>query len=330
MGPHPPCSHCAPLSLQPPDFSPILTDNHVALRVCSEVGLMRSPLCWAPRRDSHSAFRCCTAPPPNPCFSLPLSPMGSSQQLPMSAPYEHQGPSFFPLFFKLKFRLVCNYIVKKACMQPNNRTTANNHKQYQYSAFFPPPKNKEGFPPSGATSRWVTPLRRSRVPSSNTVLMRPSPHPPTHTFVWQLLSFNFSYLFKKKPPTVRKKNLQRVWNWTFQLPHLRKKKKNQKQKRWPRFALLSNCVTGAVRNINNEQNKFRKEEGEKHPLDFWGQMCNFADFPGHRLAPRDILVYTRRTLPFWTVWRVSDDKGSKCSPCSSVCLCADIDGVDVE
>lgn len=328
MGPHPPCSHCAPLSIQPPDFSPILTDNHVALRVCSEVGLMRSPLCWAPRRDSHSAFRRRTPTPPllvSPCPSHPWVHHSSYQWV---LHMNTRVPPFFPLFFKLKFRLVCNYTMKKACMQPNNRTTANNHKQYQYSAF-PPPKNKEGFPPLGATSRWVTPLRRSRVPSSNTVLMRPSPHPPTHTFVWQLLSFNFSSLFKKKPPTVRKKTCN-VSGIELSNSLIWGKRKPKKQKRWPRFALLSNCVTGAVRNINNEQNKFRKEEGGKHPLDFWGQMCNFADFPGHRLAPRDILVYTRRTLPFWTVWRVSDDKGSKCSPCSSVCLCADIDGVDVE
>lgn len=130
---------------------------------------------------------------------------------------------FFLCFFNLSSGLFATTQWKKHVC---NQTTA----QLQITTnninilLFPPPKNKEGFPPSGATSRWVTPLRRSRVPSSNTVLMRPSPHPPTHTFVWQLLSFNFSSLFKKKPPTVRKKNLQRVWNWTFQLPHLRKKK----------------------------------------------------------------------------------------------------------
>lgn len=71
MVPHPPCSLCT-FSLWPkPLFLPLLTGNHVVLRVCSEVGLMRSPLCWAPRRDSHSAFRCYTALPSPSLFFLP-------------------------------------------------------------------------------------------------------------------------------------------------------------------------------------------------------------------------------------------------------------------
>lgn len=248
--------HPTPWFLPYPDRQPCGIES-VQWSGAHEESLVLSSKAWLP-----FSFQTPYPHPPTPCFSLPLSPMGSSQRFPMSAPYEHQGPSFFFLcFLNLSSGLFATTQWKKHVC---NQTTA----QLQITTnninilLFPPPKNKEGFPPSGATSRWVTPLRRSRVPSSNTVLMRPSPHPPTHTFVWQLLSFNFSSLFKKKPPTVRKKTCN-VSGIELSNSLIWGKRKPKKQKRWPRFALLSNCVTGAVRNINNEQNKFRKEEGGK-------------------------------------------------------------------
>lgn len=97
-------------------------------------------------------------------------------------------------------------------------------------------------------------------------------------------------------------------NWTFQLPHLKKKGGST-------LALLSKCVTGAVRNINNQLNRFL-EDAKPPPLLRTNVYIRLISKYAIQSEAQSSLH--QQHVAFWTVWRVSDDKGSKCSPCSSV------------
>lgn len=247
MGPHPPCSHCAPLSIQPPDFSPILTDNHVALRVCSEVGLMRSPLCWAPRRDSHSAFRRRTPTPPllvSPCPSHPWVHHSSYQWV---LHMNTRVPPFFPLFFKLKFRLVCNYTMKKACMQPNNRTTANNHKQYQYSAFSPSKKQRR-IPTFGCNFSLSHPFKTIPCAKQQHCVNAPLPSSPDSHLCLTAAVIQLQLFVQEKTSNCKKKKPATCLELNFPTPSS-EEKENPKNKNGDHASLycpivsLGQCAT---------------------------------------------------------------------------------------
>lgn len=225
MGPHPPCSHCAPLSIQPPDFSPILTDNHVALRVCSEVGLMRSPLCWAPRRDSHSAFRRRTPTPPPHSLFLP-APLTHGFITAVTNECSIWTPGyllFFLCFFNLSSGLFATTQWKKHVC---NQTTA----QLQITTnninilLFPPSKKQRRIPTFGCNFSLSHPFKTIPCAKQQHCVNAPLPSSPDSHLCLTAAVIQLQLFVQEKTSNCKKKNLQRVWNWTFQLPHLRKKK----------------------------------------------------------------------------------------------------------
>lgn len=153
---------------------PLLTDYHVVLRVCSEVGLTRSPLCGAPRRDSHSAFLDGYTAPPSPSSSFPLHPLTHGFITTVNNGCSHTNPTtttkqkdkkrqkIIYIFFyfwvprnQLGFKLAGSVVAHKygSRMERENHLTTDLLQMSTNENILGFLKKKKGFPPPGATSR---------------------------------------------------------------------------------------------------------------------------------------------------------------------------------
>lgn len=156
-------------------------------------------------------------------------------------------PPFFPLFFKLKFRLVCNYTMKKACMQPNNRTTANNHKQYQYSAFSPSKKQRR-IPTFGCNFSLSHPFKTIPCAKQQHCVNAPLPSSPDSHLCLTAAVIQLQLFVQEKTSNCKKKKPATCLELNFPTPSS-EEKENPKNKNGDHASLycpivsLGQCAT---------------------------------------------------------------------------------------